>query len=199
MPGRKWYVVAGLVFVVGTCAFAATLFFGIRGLGKDFARFTAPGAIEFQVSEPGRHTIYRETGSLGGVYYETTDVAGLEVTVRAPDGSRVALSAPAMDQTYTVPGRRGYSIFQFDAGVTGRYRIDARYPAGGGSETILAVGRGFTADIVLLVSASVGMALVTVVSSLGIAAVTFVQRYRAARRRAVPPAPPGSPAPPVVP
>ena len=183
MPGRKWYVVAALVFVVGTCAFGAMLFFGIRGLGKDFARFAAPGAMEFEVSEPGRYTIYRETGSLGNVYYETADIGGLHITVTAPGGTEIALQPPSVNQNYSVPGRRGHSVLEFHAPEAGRYRMEAGYTSGGGSSEILAVGRGFTAKLMVLIVASVATALATGILSLGIAAVTFVRRYRAARRR----------------
>lgn len=187
MPGRKWYVVAGIVFVVGVCAFGAMLFFGIRGLGRDFARFAAPGAIEIEVTEPGRWTIYRETGSLGGIVYETYDVSGIEVEVTAPDGTFVPLQAPSVSQSYNMPGRHGYSVFEFHAGAAGRYRIEASYPTGSGSPALFAVGRGFSMKLMVLILASVGTALATGLLSVGIAVVTFVRRYRAARRRTVVP------------
>lgn len=203
MPGRKWYVVAGIVFFVGVFAFAAIIFFGIRGLGRDFTRFVAPGATTVEVEEAGGYTIYRETGSLDGVYYDAVNLPAIRVVVTAPSGMELPLLQPSMNETYSFGGRRGYSIFRFETGETGTHIVEAFYPGGEPSpQGILVVGRGFTTNLMILIFAAVGTMLATIFLTLAIAITTFILRYRARKRLAraqVPVAPPGSPAPPVVP
>jgi hypothetical protein len=203
MPGRKWYVLAGIVLVVGLCAFAAILFFGLRGLGEGFDRFVAPGAATIDIEEPGSYTIYREQGSLDGVYYDYVNLPAIRVVVTAPSGTELPLLTPTMDETYSFGGRRGYSIFRFQTAETGAHRVEAFYPGGESSpQGILVVGRGFTKNLLFVIFAAIGTMFGTIFLTLAIAITTFVMRYRAGKRRAraqAPAAPPGSPAPPVVP
>ncbi len=194
MPGRKWYVVAGVVFVVGVAAFGTLLFLGLRGMGKDLQRFVVPGERTVEVAEPGGYTIYRETGSLDGVYYDAVNLPAIRVVVTSPTGRDVPVQAPGMNETYTLGGREGWAIFRFQADEPGAYRVEARYPDGSpGPQGILAVGRGFTVRLVVMIFVAVATLLVTVLLTLGIGITTFVLRYRAGRRLAqVPAAPAGS-------
>ena len=106
MPGRKWYVVAALVFVVGFAVFGVFLFLRIRELTEGFQQLVVPGSAEIILDEPGRWTIYHETGgSIDGTYYGTPDLTGLQVVVESPSGRPLDLVSPGVDESYTI-GRR---------------------------------------------------------------------------------------------
>jgi hypothetical protein len=189
MPGRRWYVVAALVFVVGLVAFAGFLFFRLRDLDEGFRQVVVPGSSDIVLDEPGTWTIYRETGSsVGGKYYGYADLTGLEVVVRTPSGETVTLTAPGVNENYTIGGREGVAIFRFEAPAPGVYQLEARYPAGReGSEGVLAVGRMFMTNLLITIFGGIGIAMTSFTLALVIAVVTFVRRYRAKRRLASPP------------
>jgi hypothetical protein len=192
MPSRAWYVVAALVFVVGFVVFGAFLFLRLSRLDEGIEQFVVPGSAEVAIDEPGRQTIYRETGaSIDGRYYGTSDLTGLEVVVTDPSGDVVELDSPAMNETYTIGGREGVAIFKFDAEEPGTYRVEAFYPvAGTGNEGVLAVGKPMVRDILLTVFGGLAIAGGAALLALAIAVVTFVRRYRATRRAASAHAPP---------
>jgi hypothetical protein len=189
MPGRKWYVVAALIFVVGFAVFGVFLFLRIRELAKGFQQVVVPGTAEIAVDEPGRWTIYHETGgSIDGTYYGASDLTGLQVVVTSPTGQPLDLVPPGVNESYTIGGRRGVAIFRFQAPEPGTYRLEASFPSGqGGSAGILTVGKGFTWGIVWTVLGAIAIAMASFCLALLIAVVTFVKRYRARRRLAAAP------------
>jgi hypothetical protein len=185
MPGRKWYVVAAVIFFVGLAVFGTFLFLRIRGLSEGFQQVVVPGSAEIVVDETGRWTIYQETGSsFGGVVYGTADLTGLEIEVFSPSGQSLALTPPGMSESYEIGGRRGYAIFRFEAPEAGTYRIVAGYPGRPGASGVLTVGRGFTLGILWTVFGAIGIAMAATTLALLIAVVTFIKRYRAKRRLA---------------
>lgn len=186
MPGRKWYVVAGIIFVVGIIAFAGFLFLRLRNLDEGFKQVVVPGSPEIVLDEPGTWTIYRETGSsIAGKYYGYADLTGLEVVVRAPSGQTVTLTPPGMNENYTIGGREGTAIFRFEAPTVGVYHLEASYPGGrDGPEGVLAVGRLFMTNLLITIFGGLGIAFFSFALALVIAVVTFVRRYRAKRRQA---------------
>jgi hypothetical protein len=185
-PSRKGYVFAGVVLLVGMIAFAAILYLGLRGLSMQ--RVVVPGATELALEEPGRYTIYHESRSvMDGRVYDVADVAGLTVEViSAETGESVPLDAPSANTTYELRGRSGRAVLTFEVGRPGAYRLSAGYPAGGGPETVLAVGRGLGTRIAMTVAGAIAVAIGSVLLAGAIAVVTFVRRRRA-RRSAVPP------------
>lgn len=189
MPGRKWYVVAALVFVVGFAVFGVFLFLRIRAVTEGLQRIVVPGSAEILVDDPGRWTIYQETGSaVGGVIHGAADLTGLQVVVESPTGQPVDLVSPGMNESYSMGERRGYAIFRFEAPEVGTYRLEAGYPAGStGSAGVLTVGKGFTWGIVWTVMGAIAIAMASFCLALLIAVVTFVKRYRARRRLAAAP------------
>lgn len=183
MPGRKWYVVAGIVFVASLTAFAVFLFDRIGEIGESFERFVVPGGAEIEAVEPGRYTIFHEsTSTVGGMLYRVGDVSGLVIEVVSPEGSRLEVRSPVGSTTYEFGGREGAAIAAFEVERPGTYRISADYADGAGPETVLAVSRGFGARLFTTVFGAIGLSLGGTLLAVGIAVATFVMRYRARRR-----------------
>lgn len=194
MPGRKWYAIAGAIFVVSFVAFVFFLFTRILGMGDAFDRFVVPGSAEVELEETGRHTIFHESiSTLDGAVYRVGDVSGLEIEVVSPDGSPVRVISPTGSMEYRLGGREGTAMAAFEAEEPGTYRISATYRGGEGPETVLAVTRGFGTRIVTTIFGAIGLALGGTVLSVGIAVTTFVLRYRSKRRPPTVPAGTGRP------
>ncbi len=197
MPGRKWYVVAGAIFVASFVAFVFFLFTRILGLGDAFDRFVVPGSAVIELEETGRHTVFHEsTSTLDGIVYRVGDVSGLEIEVVAEDGSPVRVVSPMGSMEYRLGGREGTAMAAFVVEEPGAYSVSATYRGGAGPETVLAVTRGFGTRIVTTVIGAVVLAMGGTVLAVGIAVTTFVLRHRAKRRPSAVPA--GSGRPPTV-
>jgi hypothetical protein len=193
MPGRRWYLIAGGVFLFGMLLFGAFLFLRLRGMGDQLPQLVVPGTSEFMLAETGTYTIFHETGSVvDGLYYAAEDVSGLTVEVVAVEtGEAAGLSSPGASTTYDIGGRSGSAVLTFEVAVPGRYRITGAYP-GGRTEpaTVLAVGHNFGRKLIMTIVSAIAIAFTSFALSAVIAAVTFVRRRRA-RRGAVSPTPVG--------
>lgn len=179
-PGRKGYVFAGVVLLVGVIAFGAILYLGLSGLSMQ--RVVVPGTTELALDEPGRYTIYHESRSvMGGRVYDVADVSGLTVElVSAETGASVPLDAPGANTSYELRGRSGRAVLTFEVGRPGAYRLSADYPSGGGPETVLAVGQGLGARIAMTVAGAIALGIGSLILATAIAVVTFFRRRRAA-------------------
>jgi hypothetical protein len=178
--GRKGFVIAALVLVLGAIGSAAILYLGLSGLSMQ--RVVVPGSAEIALEEPGRHTIYHESRSVvDGRVYDVADVSGLTVElVSAETGESVPLDVPGANTTYELRGRSGRGVLTFEVDRPGAYRLSAEYPAGGGPETVLAVGRGLGTRIAMTVVGAIALGLGSFLLAVAIAVVTFVRRRRAA-------------------
>ena len=185
-PSRKGYVFAAAVLAAGVVGFALILFLGLSGLSMQ--RVVVPGSAELTLEEPGRYTIYHESRSVmdGRVYY-VDDVSGLTVElVSAETGESVPLDAPGANTTYDLRGRSGRGVLTFEVDRPGAYRLSADYPAGGGPETVLAVGKGLGTRIAMTVVGAIAVGIGSFLLAAAIGVITFVRRRRA-HRGAVPP------------
>jgi hypothetical protein len=173
-------VIAALVLVLGAIGSAAILYLGLSGLSMQ--RVVVPGSAEIALEESGRHTIYHESRSVvDGRVYDVADVSGLTVElVSAETGESVPLDVPGANTTYELRGRSGRGVLTFEVDRPGAYRLSAEYPAGGGPETVLAVGRGLGTRIAMTVVGAIALGLGSFLLAVAIAVVTFVRRRRAA-------------------
>ncbi|MGH7549193.1 MAG: hypothetical protein ACREK3_00380 [Gemmatimonadota bacterium] len=185
MPGRKWYLIAAGVFVLGGILAAAFGFLRLRGLEDEMPQVVVPGSAELQLEEPGAYTIFHEAESVvDGRYYAAADVSGLAVeVVSAETGEAVPLEPAGANTTYSLGGRSGRSVLGFEIDQPGAYRITGSYEGGSGPETVLAVGQGFGRKLVFTIVGALGIGFLAAGLAIAIAVVTFVRRRRA--RRAV--------------
>lgn len=180
-PSRKGYVFAAAVLAAGVVGFVLVLFLGLSGLSMQ--RVVVPGSAELALEESGRYTIYHESRSVvDGRVYDVADVSGLTVElVSAETGESVPLDSPGANTTYDLRGRSGRGVLTFEVDRPGAYRLSADYPAGGGPETVLAVGKGIGTRIAMTVVGAIAIAIGSFLLAAAIAVVTFVRRRRAIR------------------
>lgn len=185
MRSPLWFVVAGLIALVG---FAAALFYLMPRLSSaDSAmiRVVVPGSSALTLDKAGRYTIYHEKKStVDGRYYASETVNGLRLRLAdEATGAPVTLTEPAMASNYTVGGRSGTSIYAFAIDRPGRYRLAADL-ADGRSEpkAVLAIEQGMLGEMFSLIFGTMAIAL----GGLGVAgAIVLVVLWR--RSKAVEP------------
>lgn len=182
MPGRKGYVAAALLFVLGLAAAGAFLFLRLRDLGDGIRQVVVPGAAELRLEEPGGYTIYHETGAtVDGRYYASEGVSGLGVSITDPDGAPIEVRAPGATTSYEFGGRSGRSILGFAIDRPGTYVLTAEYAEGQGPDVVLGVAQGFGTGLALTIGGTLALAFGSAGLALAIATVTFVRRYRTRR------------------
>jgi hypothetical protein len=183
-PAKSWFVVAGLIAVVGVTAAVVVFVVGITGYVdriEDFARADLPATLEVEVTDTGGYSIYHEfDGAYDGASRFLSDP---DVSVTDPAGEAVDLDRYSGSITYEASGHEGEGLYTFDAEVPGTYEVTASGDAGSG----IAVGRGLGRGLVAAIVGSLAIGFVAVAAGAVIAIVVGVQRSR--NRRALRPAP----------
>jgi hypothetical protein len=183
-PGRRWYLVALLVFLVGTAAFGVFLFSQLSRLGDELMRVVVPGQHEMTLAA-GTYTIFNEQGgAVDGRVYAGGNISGLRVSVQPPAGGVVIPLTADASSRYSVGGRAGQSIFTFTITEPGTYRFIASYEDGRTDpQAVLAIGRGFMASLLKTILGGLAIAFGGAV----IAAAIAISVYRRRRRALAPP------------
>jgi len=178
VPGRFWYVVAVLVALAGFAGAGYRIYSNIDDLTRGLVQVVVPGEKVLTL-EPGRYTIFHEQQStVDGRIYSDTDVTGLFVQVFPVDGGApLAVQRPTVTSSYDIGGRSGKSVLVFDVTQPGDYRLVATYPEGEErDQAVLAVGRGMTGGILLLVFSALAIALLGIIAGVIIAVITYRRR-----------------------
>jgi hypothetical protein len=178
MPGRRWYLVALLLALLGAGAAAIFLMARLPSLDAGLVRMVVPGEMAMDLQR-GSYTIFHEYRSVfDGRLFESDNVSGLRVTVSAAAGEPVSLTG-ATDTRYSLNGHSGISLAAFEVDTPGRYTLVAAYRDRQGPEAVLAVGRGIIGKIFGLVLATIAIALAGIGGGIALASVTYVKRRRA--------------------
>jgi hypothetical protein len=167
MRSRLWYVLAGVIGLVGLVAAALYALPRIGAVDQGTMRTVMPGSVMLMLDTPGTYTIFHERRSVvDGRYYASDSADGLKMTLVDPRGAPIALVEPAMESSYHIGNREGRSIFAFDVAEPGRYRLSASLASGATEpKVVLAVSQGLVGGIIQLVFKTLGIAF----GSLGIA------------------------------
>lgn len=150
-PGRKWYVVAALVFVlIGGPALYASLQ-GLDGITNGLMRTPVPGQTEVEL-EPGTWTVFYEySGEFEGVTYNSTRTSPtMLITVSGEDGA-IPVTGSTGSFNYNIGGHAGFSIGQFKVDEPGTYTFEAALSDPSDTEEyLLALGKDLGKSTVLL-------------------------------------------------
>ncbi len=190
-PGRKGYVLAGIVFLVGVAgavALAAVFFLGLIGLGGDLERVVGPGATEVELTESGRYVIFYEYESeFDGVRYSTSSTPpDMNISLQHIDsGEEIRVDRTRGETSYDLLNHAGESIREFRIDQPGSYEMSVEYADGRDSpEFVLAYGEGIGRGILTSVGAFFGGGILfcfMTLAAISIAGITFYRRYQAGR------------------
>jgi hypothetical protein len=172
-----------------------------------FDRLAVPGTTTLSVTDPGTMVAYHESqGEVAG----TVDLAanGRIAATRWDPGTRTVVTVPSVGVTPTwqqlgllvtgpggapvpvatyrssasynlEPGRAGRAVATFQASTVGPYRVSAAGPSEAGAT--LAVGQDIARSVVLTRLGAVILGLVTVLTAVPLAVVTYRTRSRTVR------------------
>ena len=156
--GLPYLLVGIAIILAGTVEFGYTLFRGLTHLTDGLTQFVAPGHVVIPIAKNGTYTIFLEAESVmnGQIYSTTESVAGLKCAAQR-DGSekKTVLRRPAASITYSVGGRSGRSVLEFEADQPGTYTLSCDYGEDSkGPKVVLAVGTGLGSKIGSIISSS---------------------------------------------
>lgn len=123
-PGRGWYVIAALLFVLAIASLALEIPAVIRNVGSA-VYFLAPGSKVIAVDSPRNFTIWHENRTLfEGRTYNTVAAlpGGATITVTGPHGEPVAVTS-AGGASVTSGSNESHSVASFEAKIPGNYTV----------------------------------------------------------------------------
>ncbi len=169
--------------MVGAAAFVYLLVTGIGGLGDGLQQMLAPGKAEIALEKPGTYTIFHEHESVfEGRYYSSPGVvSGLSIgIVSSVCGEPATVRAASTNATYSLAGRAGVSILEFEIAEPGRYRISAAYADGRSApKVVLAIGHDFMGKLMVTIFGGIGIMFASLGGAGAIIAITYIKRDRA--------------------
>jgi len=132
-------------FLIGGGLFLYTIFHGIMHVTDSFTQVVVPGGAELNL-HPGRYSVFLEEQSMvnGKIYSTTQSIDGLVCRVNSvQNGVAIAMENPSSNVSYSVNGRSGHSVFEFQIQQDGKYAFACDYGANlKGPEAVVAVGSG---------------------------------------------------------
>lgn len=184
-PGKRWYVLAGLLALAGLVVAGVALWLTFTTIDDDFQRATFPGQAELTLSEAGTYTIFVEHPVGSSL---DPAVGRMMVEVISEQGDSVQLNNPAGSLTYTLAGESGEAVLEFEVDEAGTFLMVADYPTGdAGPSVTLAVNKGFGGRLFAGIGTVILVPLVTWTTAIVIVVVTFLKRRKAAAAPTSPP------------
>lgn len=158
-PGRKWYVIALLVFLLFFVPSLLGFLKGLDGITNGLTRVVIPGEATVDL-EAGTWTIfYEHSGEFEGETFSTsTQAPGIEASVTSEDGEQIPVSPSFASFEYNIGGHTGFSIGEFKVPEEGTYVFSAQLvdPNDPGPY-LLALGKDLGSSTILLVVGIIGM------------------------------------------
>ncbi|MCY2928713.1 MAG: hypothetical protein NTV86_04310 [Planctomycetota bacterium] len=196
-PSWWWYLVGAGIAVAGAIFSVVFLVQRIMSVTDDMQQVVVPGEGRLTLSQPGHYMIFHEYQSVvgGKVYSNPRGVAGLECVLKASKtGRTVALAPVNMSAHYSLGGRAGVGIFQFDITEPGEYVLTGTISAPGtNAPAVLSVGGDFMKQLLVTIFGCMGGMFGGVILAVGVILLTFFKRRKARRAQqplGIPPAMP---------
>jgi hypothetical protein len=180
-PSRIFYGVSISVFIAGLILFIIVLisriFSSVNGIGT---QVVVPGTEIIELNKTGKYNIFHEYKSVvDGKIYSSNSINGLYCTLKnVKTGEDITLTITKPNIKYSVNGREGRSVFEFNIDEPGKYELKAWYGQRDGEETVLAVGKGFGAGLFATIILCIGILFGSIVISVLIFVITFLKRRK---------------------
>lgn len=136
-----WFYVLGILMMFGGCGapFGALLWSSAADI-ESMQRFVMPGAQTMTLS-PGQYVLYAETSSVvdGKSYMWTGGSVSCQVIESETQRPVTSLSAASMNESYTIGGYKGESMFELDIEQGGSFVLGCEVEGG---PMVIAINRG---------------------------------------------------------
>jgi len=174
-PSRAWYLMSMAIVVVSIAIFAYVLSSRLNALPDKLMHLVVPGQTDLNLVQTGIYSIFHERQSV-------VDGQLLRVSVRSASAADVPLTPPGASATYSIGGRAGVAIFEFEIREPGTYRLAAAYDGGRAlPRAVLAVGFGFVGELVATIFGAIAILFTGLISAAVLAVVVYVKRRKARR------------------
>lgn len=184
-PSRAWYFVSLAILIATIAVFAYILSSRLNALPDKLMHLVVPGEADLNLVQTGTYSIFHERQSVvDGLLLSSNDIAGLRVSLRSASGADVTLAPLGASTTYSIGGRAGVGIFEFEIREPGIYRLAAAYDGNRAlPRSVLAVGHGFVGELVATIFGSIAIFFAGLICAAALAMVVYVKRRRARRTR----------------
>jgi hypothetical protein len=177
MPGRLWYAVAAAIFLATLGGAAWIVVSGVSTMGKGLYRVSVPGSTDLDLDEAGTYSVLQEPVREG----TPPDIAGLRVTVRAANGTEIAVRSIGTTPTDTFGPGGDKLVLMFDIETPDTYRLTAAYEDGRRQPRDHLIVSGGMIGGMLRIVIALGIALVGISAAVVMVIVVAVRRRRALR------------------
>ncbi len=184
-PGRLYYGLGIIVFIIGISLAALLLLKSVRGLTETPLQVVVPGKSDIILSDSGKYTIFYEYQSVvnNKVYSTRESLPDLECALKdKATESAIALSHSSMKAEYSLGNRKGVSVWEFSIDRPGTYEFSARYPEGQeGPEVVLAIEHDFGKKLFVTIAAIFGGVAIFLISgaiAIAIIVITLLKRRK---------------------
>lgn len=154
---------------------------GLVEFDKSLVRVVVPGEKVVVLPAPGDYTIFHEHKTVvDGIVYSSSEdsITGLRCTLKNNlTNENVPLTPSSSNMTYSFGSKEGRSIFDFNAGKGGTFHLSCLFPEAehAGVKTVLAIGKGFGAEIFNMISFIFTIVAIFLVSfSASVAAIVYL-------------------------
>ncbi len=182
-PGRIWYMVAVIVAVSGIILFAVSLFGGLRNMSRSLTQMVMPGNHDMTFEKKGNYTIFYEHRSVidNQIFVTREDLSGFQVfIVDKQNQQAITVNPAAVSANYSMGGRSGYAIFEFEITHPGKYEISGWHSGEEpGPKIVLAVGAGFVGKLFRTILFSILTLMLSFVIAGTITLITLIRRNQA--------------------
>jgi len=127
LPRQRWYLLPVALFAVCVIGGMLWIVLTVARVGQGGLLFVAPGAVEFDVIQPGRYQLWNETDAIvAGTRYTAPVAIPPLIQFRITElrtGRRHPLLVPALTVREAQGGPLRASVGTFDAPAPGRYEV----------------------------------------------------------------------------
>ncbi len=185
-PGRIWYLFSAVIALSGIILFVILLFSGLNNMKTGLIQMIMPGNHDVNFGKAGKYTIFYEHRSVidNQVFATVESLSGFQVFVvdkqyRQP----VAVRPAAVSSNYSIGGRSGYAVFEFEVTHPGRYEISGWYSAKEpGPRIVLTLGQGFVRRLVGTIFLSIAVLILSIGIAIAVVVYTLIRRYQAGNK-----------------
>lgn len=160
-PGRFWYVVAAVLFLVSVIAPAPFVLWNVFGKSDEALRIIAPEQKTFRLTR-GNYTVFSDSRAVidGEIVISQGSLSGLRLSVRGPSGQDIPVEAVSIGSRYNIGGQTGFAVLQFSIPESGDYTVTAGYrEKSANNRALLSIRKEFLGGLV-------GSILIAVLASL---------------------------------
>lgn len=181
-PSKTYYYLAITIGVLGMIIFGVFLYTSLSSLSDELPQVLVPCSSKMLWLETGSYTIFYEYNSVfeNKVFSTSTaDITDLNVKIRRDGGEYLQIQQATTSSSYTLGGREGIGLFEFDITLPGNYLFTAEYASGSNEpKVVFAIGKEFMSKLFGMILTSIFIALISFSLCIAMIIIVYVKRKK---------------------